>query len=176
MKWYLGLKDRNQSSCCSRLILLRHLIDLTDSFWTQLWIKWVLVCVGVTGYIATFFIQVISTYERLPYSTVPNGEGLTPGTPPFSLSVRRCGWSSKCFEALNIEVSHLQFADDALFLGKWSAGNATNLLHLIRCFGDTSWLNINLVKSKLYGIGVSSIEVIWMASKCRCSPGELPFS
>lgn len=36
-----------------------------------------------------------------------------------------------------VELWHLQFADDALFLGDWSAGNAVDLMHLL-CFEDAS--------------------------------------
>lgn len=76
----------------------------------------------------------------------------------------------------NVELSHLQYADNALFLGEWSASNVTNLLHLLHCFGEVFGLDINLVKNKLYRIGVSSTQVVRLAKKCRCSLGELPFS
>lgn len=75
----------------------------------------------------------------------------------------------------NIALSHLQFADDALFLGDWSTSNISNLLHLLHCFGEASGLIINLAKTKLFGIGLSSTEVIQMANRCRCSSGVLPF-
>lgn len=45
-----------------------------------------------------------------------------------------------------IEVSHLQFADDSLFLGDWSSTNALNLMMLIDNFGKASGVNINLHK------------------------------
>lgn len=75
----------------------------------------------------------------------------------------------------NVVISHLQFVDDALFVGEWSAVNATNLLHLLRCFGNASGLNINLSKSKLFGIGAFKAEVIKLVRKCNCKAGELPF-
>lgn len=34
----------------------------------------------------------------------------------------------------DMEISHLQFADDALFFGDWSTGNASALLHLLKNF------------------------------------------
>lgn len=75
-----------------------------------------------------------------------------------------------------IQISHLQFADDALFFGNWSSYNVKNLLQLLSCFADASGLHINLHKSSLFGVGVSDTEVIRLASKCRCSVGLLPFS
>lgn len=74
-----------------------------------------------------------------------------------------------------IEVSHLQFADDALFVGSWSARNARNLIHLLNCFTDPSGLHVNLNKSSLFGVGVCDAEVVRLASKCHCSAGSLPF-
>lgn len=74
-----------------------------------------------------------------------------------------------------LEISHLQFADDALFVDNWSLGNARNLLQLLSCFGEASGLHINLLKTRLYGVGVSEAEIVRLASKCRCSSGSMPF-
>lgn len=57
-----------------------------------------------------------------------------------------------------LKVSHLQFADDTLFLGE-STRNAHNLMLLLRNFGNASGLKINLQKSYLFGIRVPTIEV-----------------
>lgn len=72
----------------------------------------------------------------------------------------------------DVEISHLQFADDTLFLGAWSASNISNLLYLMRCFGDVSGLSINLSKKKLFGIEVSKTEVLYTAGNVS---SELPF-
>lgn len=37
-------------------------------------------------------------------------------------------------ENSGMEISHLQFADDALFFREWSTRNALNLLHLLKNF------------------------------------------
>lgn len=50
------------------------------------------------------------------------------------------------------------------FLGNWSFSNASNLLKLLSCFGDASGLQINLHKSRLFGVGVSEDDVIGMAT------------
>lgn len=47
-----------------------------------------------------------------------------------------------------ITVSHLQYADDAVFFGKWSIVNLKNLMKILRCFQEISGLKINVSKSK----------------------------
>lgn len=73
----------------------------------------------------------------------------------------------------NVEISNLQFADDALFIGSWLTTNTRNLLQLLSCFGDASGLQINRTKRKLYGVGVFEAKIIRLASKCRCSSGSI---
>ena len=46
-------------------------------------------------------------------------------------------------------ISHLQFADDAIFFGKWSIVNLKNLIKLLEYFRAISGLNINLKKSRI---------------------------
>lgn len=72
-------------------------------------------------------------------------------------------------------LSHLLYADDALFIGEWSETNALNLNRILRCFYLVSGLKVNLQKSKLYGIEVGGDEVSSMARKLNCLGGELPF-
>ena len=54
----------------------------------------------------------------------------------------------------SIAVSHLFYADDAIFLGEWSNTNIHNIVLLLRCFFLSSGLKINLMKCKLMGVGV----------------------
>nr|GEW66521.1 RNA-directed DNA polymerase, eukaryota [Tanacetum cinerariifolium] len=47
--------------------------------------------------------------------------------------------SRNLFEGINVgllevDISHLQFADDDLVIGKWSIENASNLCRILRCF------------------------------------------
>ncbi|GJX44734.1 putative RNA-directed DNA polymerase, eukaryota, reverse transcriptase zinc-binding domain protein [Tanacetum coccineum] len=58
----------------------------------------------------------------------------------------------------SVDLSHLQFADDALLLGKWSLDNARNLCRILRCFNMASGLKVNFSKSKFFGIGVTRDE------------------
>lgn len=66
-----------------------------------------------------------------------------------------------------IQVSHLQFADDALFIEDWSTINATNLKHILKFLEGASRLLINLQKSKLFGIGVPMSETTRLANYLR---------
>lgn len=73
-------------------------------------------------------------------------------------------------------ISLLQFADDALFMGKWSHVNAENLLCILDCFRKASGLKVNLSKSRIYGIGVSPNEIASMAKMLKCNHGTFPFT
>ncbi|GJW78983.1 putative RNA-directed DNA polymerase [Tanacetum coccineum] len=73
-------------------------------------------------------------------------------------------------------VSLLQYVDDALFFGKWSRSNARNLILILKCFEEASGLTVNLLKSRLFGIGVDSDEVKAVASSLNCSHDSVPFT
>ncbi|KAJ0589979.1 putative RNA-directed DNA polymerase [Helianthus annuus] len=51
-------------------------------------------------------------------------------------------------------ISHLCYADDAIFLGERSKDNIKNLNRILRCFYLVSGLKINLGKCNLFGVGV----------------------
>nr|GFC49129.1 RNA-directed DNA polymerase, eukaryota [Tanacetum cinerariifolium] len=51
-------------------------------------------------------------------------------------------------------LSYLFYADDAVFIGEWSRGNLTGIMHTLRCFSLLSGLSINLKKSQLFGVGI----------------------
>ncbi|KAJ9562981.1 hypothetical protein OSB04_008141 [Centaurea solstitialis] len=72
-------------------------------------------------------------------------------------------------------LSLLQYADDALFFGKWSRSNIKILADLLNCFHDVSGLKIIFSKSRLFGIGVPMDEVQQFASLINCKPDQLPF-
>lgn len=74
-----------------------------------------------------------------------------------------------------IEVSHLQFAYDSLFLGESSMQNCLNLMALLDNFGKASGLQLNLLKTRLFGIGVSAAEITRMAFRIHCASDTIPF-
>ncbi|GJR34328.1 RNA-directed DNA polymerase, eukaryota [Tanacetum coccineum] len=59
----------------------------------------------------------------------------------------------------SLTLSHLFYADDAIFIGKWDRANVITIVHMLKCFFLASGLKINIHKSKLMGIGVSHEDV-----------------
>ncbi|GJZ48022.1 RNA-directed DNA polymerase, eukaryota [Tanacetum coccineum] len=69
----------------------------------------------------------------------------------------------------SISISHLFYADDAMFLGEWSADNIKGILNILKSFYLASGLRINISKSQLLGVGVSRGEVERAACSIGCS-------
>ncbi|XP_035834166.1 secreted RxLR effector protein 78-like [Helianthus annuus] len=65
-------------------------------------------------------------------------------------------------------ISHLLYADDALFVGEWSEDNFHNLARLLRCFHLSSGLKVNFSKSKVFGVGVGNGDISEMATILGC--------
>ncbi|XP_071707979.1 uncharacterized protein [Rutidosis leptorrhynchoides] len=76
----------------------------------------------------------------------------------------------------NVQVSHLQYADDTIFLGEWSQKIDFSLQNLLKCFELVSGLKVNFHKSCLYGIGISIDEIGYVASRLGCKVGSFPFT
>ncbi|XP_071694800.1 uncharacterized protein [Rutidosis leptorrhynchoides] len=73
-------------------------------------------------------------------------------------------------------VSHLQYADDTIFLGEWNRTNAYNLQNHLKFFELASSLKVNFHNCYLYGIGVNIIDVQNMVSHLGCQVGTFPFT
>lgn len=56
-------------------------------------------------------------------------------------------------------ISHLFYADDALFVREWSRDNIKNLSRILRCFHVASDLKVNFNKSTAFGVGADMQEV-----------------
>ncbi|GJX44890.1 RNA-directed DNA polymerase, eukaryota [Tanacetum coccineum] len=76
----------------------------------------------------------------------------------------------------SLTLSHLFYADDAVFIGKWDRANILTIVRMLKCFFLASGLQINILKSKLMGIGVSNEEVLAAANIIGCSTFSTPFS
>ncbi|GJZ61711.1 RNA-directed DNA polymerase, eukaryota [Tanacetum coccineum] len=72
-------------------------------------------------------------------------------------------------------ISHLFYADDAVFVGEWSDDNLSSVMHALHCFSLASGLKINVKKSHLLGVGIHDLIVAAAASKLGCSIMKTPF-
>ncbi|GJV81212.1 RNA-directed DNA polymerase, eukaryota [Tanacetum coccineum] len=75
-----------------------------------------------------------------------------------------------------LTLSHLFYADDAVFIGKWDRANVVTIVRMLKCFFLASGLQINIHKSKLMGIGVSHEEVKAAAKIIGCATFTTPFT
>ena len=74
-----------------------------------------------------------------------------------------------------LEVSHLQYADDTLCIGKASVENLWMMKALLRGFEMVSGLKINLFKSSLIGVNIPGDFMTMACNFLNCSQGSLPF-
>ncbi|GJS62440.1 RNA-directed DNA polymerase, eukaryota [Tanacetum coccineum] len=75
----------------------------------------------------------------------------------------------------SLTISHLFYADDAVFIGEWSNANLTGITHILHCFSLLSGLKINLKKSHLLGVGTSNDTITAAALNLGCSVMKTPF-
>ncbi|KAM2004953.1 hypothetical protein FF1_000090 [Malus domestica] len=76
----------------------------------------------------------------------------------------------------NVEISHLQFADDTIFFLNGHEENWNNLLLLLDLFGKVSGLKINKTKCSLVGINSDCEKIYRLASSWGCEVGAWPMS
>ncbi|KAD3337408.1 hypothetical protein E3N88_32928 [Mikania micrantha] len=73
-------------------------------------------------------------------------------------------------------ISHLLFADDAIFLGDGTTSNMKNLMRILRCFKAASGLSVNYIKSNVYTVGIDDSQVNLLAQCSKCKIGSFPFT
>ncbi|GJU40049.1 RNA-directed DNA polymerase, eukaryota [Tanacetum coccineum] len=76
----------------------------------------------------------------------------------------------------SLQLSHLFYADDAVFMGQWSSSYIDTIIQVLECFYRASGLRINMTKSKLMGISVANETIDQEANKIRCTRLKAPFS
>ncbi|GJT02278.1 ribonuclease H-like domain-containing protein [Tanacetum coccineum] len=77
---------------------------------------------------------------------------------------------------LGMYLSHLFYADDVIILSEWNLNAMENIIRILNIFYIAFWLKINIYKSNVYGVRVSSNEVEIMASYTGYKAGFFPFT
>nr|GEU54925.1 RNA-directed DNA polymerase, eukaryota [Tanacetum cinerariifolium] len=76
----------------------------------------------------------------------------------------------------SLHISHLFYAEDAVFIGEWKEENLHHLVSILRCFYLASSLWINIHKCCIMGVGgVKHDEVIRGAHLIECEAAKTPF-
>ncbi|GJT46865.1 RNA-directed DNA polymerase, eukaryota, reverse transcriptase zinc-binding domain protein [Tanacetum coccineum] len=75
-----------------------------------------------------------------------------------------------------MHLYHLFYADDVIILSEWNLNSMENIIRILNIFYIASGLKINIHKSNVYGVGVSSNEVEIMAFYTGCEAGFYPFT
>nr|GEW03339.1 RNA-directed DNA polymerase, eukaryota, reverse transcriptase zinc-binding domain protein [Tanacetum cinerariifolium] len=98
-----------------------------------------------------------------------------------------CRWIQNCLRSSrgmfkgitlssSLHLSHIVYADDAIFVGQWNESNIETIVHVLECFHRASGFRINMSKSKLMGISVDVDKVDQAARKIGCVTLKTPFT
>lgn len=74
-----------------------------------------------------------------------------------------------------MEVSHLQFVDDTIFVGEASWDNVRFIKHFLVNLEMVSGLKVNRDKCNIYGLNVANSQMSDFASWLGCTIGSTPF-
>ncbi|GJW95315.1 RNA-directed DNA polymerase, eukaryota, reverse transcriptase zinc-binding domain protein [Tanacetum coccineum] len=149
----------------------------------QRWCKWIRAC--LSSALISILLNGSPTKEFFMERGLRQGDPLSPFLFLLVAKALQVMMIDACnkgiFKGLSLandgaNMSLLQYADDALFMGEWSKSNAHHLVHILSWFDEVSGLKINLAKSQIFGIGVHISEVESIARSINCSHDSLPFS
>ncbi|GJT61458.1 RNA-directed DNA polymerase, eukaryota [Tanacetum coccineum] len=138
------------------------------------WCKWIQSCLRSSR--GSILINGSPTEEFQFYKGLKQGDSLSPLLfilimESLHLSFQRVvdnGMFNGIKLSSSLSISHLFYADDAVFMGQWCDGNISTLIHVLECFYRASGLRINMSKSKILGVNVDSDKVKGAASKLGC--------
>ncbi|GKU87429.1 hypothetical protein SLEP1_g1825 [Rubroshorea leprosula] len=151
------------------------------SFLLKTWRMWIHEC------LQSSMVSVL--VNGSPSRQFPVSKGLRQGDPlsPFLFLIVAEGLNGLMSSAVEKElykgvtvgkdavmVTHLQFADDAIFFGEATEDNIMVIKSIMRTFELISGLKINLQKSQLMGISVEDSWGSEMAYRLCCKKGEFP--
>ncbi|MCH89771.1 LINE-1 reverse transcriptase like, partial [Trifolium medium] len=77
--------------------------------------------------------------------------------------------------SLDVVVSHLQYADDTLFIGEACVEHLWSMKAILRWFKLVSGLKVNFSKSRLCGVNVPNLFLQGATLFLHCKIGSFPF-
>ncbi|GJX58902.1 RNA-directed DNA polymerase, eukaryota, partial [Tanacetum coccineum] len=186
----LGAKEKNKQALNFKVDFAKaydsirwdYLLDVLIAFcFGPNWCKWIR---GIfSSAIASILVNGSPTSEFSFYRGLKQGDPLAPFLfilimESLHISVSKAV-NEGVFKGLSIQgsdpISHLFYADDAVFIGEWSENNLVNLVRILDCFYLASGLKINLLKSQVLGVDVPRDIVVQGASLIGCDVLHSPF-
>ncbi|GMI99018.1 hypothetical protein HRI_003571100 [Hibiscus trionum] len=79
-----------------------------------------------------------------------------------------------CIGSSGYQISHLQFADDLILFLEASEDNIRNTKRVLRIFQAISGLQLNLNKTRMFGINVDTNTLKVWADSIKCSTDTSP--
>nr|GEV19556.1 RNA-directed DNA polymerase, eukaryota, reverse transcriptase zinc-binding domain protein [Tanacetum cinerariifolium] len=150
------------------------LIDVLKKFgFGNRWCSWIQGCLISSS--GSVLVNGIPTSEVQFYKGLKQGDPLSPFLfllvmESLHLSVQRVV-DAGLFRGISIcpslQLSHLFYADDAIFMGQWSEININVIVKVLDCFYQDSGLHINKNKSKLMGLAVDNDKVGGLMSRIK---------
>nr|GFA91498.1 RNA-directed DNA polymerase, eukaryota [Tanacetum cinerariifolium] len=146
------------------------------------WCGWIQECLRSSR--GSVLVNGSPTEEFQFYKGLKQGDPLSPFLfilvmKSLHLSFRRVEDASM-FNGIKINssmtLSHMFYADDAIFMGQWSKRNVDTLMYMLKCFERASGLSINFSKSKFMGLAISIEKVEEVTRHIGCGIPNTPFS
>ncbi|GJX07027.1 RNA-directed DNA polymerase, eukaryota [Tanacetum coccineum] len=143
-----------------------HLDDIMRKFgFGEKWCMWIQSCLRSSR--GSVIVNGSPTEEFQFYKGLKQGDPLSPFLfilvmESLHISFQRVvdvGLFKGIELAHSLNLSHMFYADDAIFMGQWSEANIDTIVQVLECFYRASGLRINMSKSKLLGIYVEEDKV-----------------
>jgi len=148
-----------------------------------IWRKWIKECVGTTT--TSVLVNGSPTEEFFIERGLQQGDPLSPFL--FLLAAEGLNVLMQAVVGVqlftgygvgstnDVQVTHLQFADDALLIGEKSWLNARSMRDVLLLFEEVSGLKVNFHKSMLTCVNVSESWLSDAALVMNCRNGAIPF-
>ncbi|KAL7587442.1 hypothetical protein Lser_V15G40495 [Lactuca serriola] len=147
------------------------------------WTRWITCCLSSSK--ASVLVNGAPTTEFPISKRVRQGDPLSRFLFILAMEGLNIAIRSACEKALfhgvklprdGPSVSHLFYADDAIFFEEWNIYSIKNLSRILKSFHISSGLKVNFFKSRIFGVGVSKTELSKTAQVLDCLQGDFPFT
>nr|GEY18478.1 RNA-directed DNA polymerase, eukaryota [Tanacetum cinerariifolium] len=183
MKFYIGVKGRKKQAIFFKVDFAKaydsvrwdYLLEVLEAFgFGQIWCNWIRGTLNSAK--ASILINGSPSQEFSCYRGLKQGDPLALYLFILIMESLHLSFSRVVDEGLfkgiqlpgSISISHLFYADDAMFIGEWSHENLKGIINILKSFFLASGLQINIIKSQLLGMGVPRHEVEQAASSIGC--------